>query len=236
MEPTHRRPLRHLLVVANATCTGAELFRELRERADETETQVLIVAPALTTRLRYWMSDEDAGTAAAQRRLAVSLERCAAAGISARGALGDADPLAAIDDAVRAFHPDEIIIATHPPGHSNWLERGVVAQARARFGLPITHIEVDSAHDASQVVDVEVPDPRAPAHERHRRRDVLILVAAVVLFVVSSVLTGVFYATGVPTWLVGTWFIVFDLGLKLAIFIALWMLFQRRPRADRLDF
>ncbi len=223
-----------LLVVANTTCAGSELFREIRERVDETD--VLIVAPALTSRLRYWMSDEDAGTVAAQRRLSASIEQCESAGVAVRGALGDADPLAATDDAVRTFDPDEIIIATHPSARSNWLEHGVVAQARERFGVPITHVEVDEARDDAHVVVAEPVDHRAPARERHATRDGVILVGAVVLFILTSVLTGVFYATGAPGWLIATWFIVCDLGVKVLIFVALWMLFQRRPRADRLNY
>jgi len=152
MPATPRQPHRRLLVVSNATLTGAELFREIRERADETETEVLIVAPALTSRLHYWLMDFNDGVAGAQRRLAVSLEHCAEAGISARGQLGDAHPLQAIDDAMRVFHPDEIIIATHPAGRSNWLERDVVSQARRRYSVPITHIEVDTVHDDAHVV------------------------------------------------------------------------------------
>jgi hypothetical protein len=152
MPANMQQPHRRLLVISNATCTGAELFREIRERADEAETEVLIVAPALTSRLHYWMLDLTEGIADAQARLTVSLERCAAAGIAARGALGDANPLQAIDDAMRVFHPDEIIIATHPPGRSNWLERDVVTQARQRFAIPITHVEVDSTTDSAHVV------------------------------------------------------------------------------------
>ena len=53
---------------------------------------------------------------------------------------------------MRVFHPDEIIIATHPPGRSNWLERDVVAQARRRYSVPIIHVEVDTAHDDAHVV------------------------------------------------------------------------------------
>lgn len=81
-----QQPRRHLLVISNATCTGAELFREIRERASEAETEVLIVAPALTSRLHWWMSDGEVGMEAAQQRLTISLEHCAAAGIPARGA------------------------------------------------------------------------------------------------------------------------------------------------------
>ncbi len=146
------QPHRRLLVISNATCTGAELFREIRERAEEADTEVLIVAPALTSRLHYWLLDLTEGIADAQARLAISLEHCGAAGITARGALGDANPLQAIDDAVRVFHPDEIIIATHPPGRSNWLERDVVTKARQRFAIPITHVEVDLTTDSAHVV------------------------------------------------------------------------------------
>ena len=234
---TTRTDTRHrLLVIANTTCAGSDLFREIRERADETQTEVLVVAPALSSRLHYWVSDEDAGMAEARRRLTTSVERCEAAGIPVRGALGDADPLAATDDAVRTFHPDEIIIATHPTAEANWLENGLVVQARARFNVPITHIEVDSDHDAAHVVTREPDDPRAPARERHARRDWIILAVAVVLFILSSALTGVVWATGAPGWLMATWFLIFDLGLKVAIIVVVWTLFQRRPRGDRLSY
>jgi len=44
---------------------------------------------------------------------------------------------------MRTFGPDELIISTHPPERSHWLERGVVAGARERFALPVTHVVVD---------------------------------------------------------------------------------------------
>jgi hypothetical protein len=223
------------LAVANTTCAGSELFREIRERADETETGVLIVAAAPTSRVWYRMSDEAAGTAAAQRRLAASIAHCEAAGVAMRDALGDADPPAATDDTVRSFHPDEIIKATHPSERSNWLGHGVVAQTRERFGVPITHIEVDEPRDDAHVVAAEPADRRAAARDRHTTRDWVILAGAVVLFILSSVLTGVFDATGAPGWLIATWFIVCDLGVKAFTVVALWMLFQRRPRADLLN-
>jgi len=150
-QSSHRR----VLVVSNATCTGEELFDEIHRHAAEKDTEVLVVAPALISRLHWWMSDGDAGSVEAQERLTISLERLRAAGIPARGAFGDADPLQAIDDAMRVFHPDDIIIATHPRGRSNWLERDVVAHARERFDVPITHVEVDSATDSAHVVESE---------------------------------------------------------------------------------
>jgi GABA permease len=64
------------------------------------------------------------------------------AGVEADGEVGDGDPLQAIEDALRTFRPDELIVSTHPPGRSHWLERGVVEKARERFALPVTHVTV----------------------------------------------------------------------------------------------
>ena len=226
---------RRLLVIANETCMGSELFEVMRERADGPDSEVLIVAPALTSRLRYWMSDEDAGIEAAGRRLADSLERCAAAGVVPHGALGDADPLQALDDGVRSFSPTEVIIATHPESRSNWLEHGLVAQARERFDVPITHVVVDAVHDEARLVERETADPVAPARERHTSRDVSLLAVVGVLAILGSLLSFIFYASDAPDWLIWTWVLIFDLGFKIAAVAVLWVLFQRRPRADRLD-
>ena len=52
------------------------------------------------------------------------------AGIVARGQVGDHhDPNVAIEDALREFAADELVISTHPPERSKWLERGVVERA-----------------------------------------------------------------------------------------------------------
>jgi hypothetical protein len=226
---------RRLLVIANETCTGRELFEAMRERADGPGTEVLVVAPALTSRIRYWMSDEDAGIAEAGRRLDASLERCGAAGITARGALGDADPLQALDDAMRTFAPDEVVIATHPEGASNWLERGLVAQARERHEVPITHVVVDALADESHLVEREPADRAAPARERHTARDLTILAGAWLLAILGTLISFVFYVADAPDWLIWTWVLVFDLGFKIAAAVILWVVFQRRARADRLD-
>jgi len=133
-----------VLVIANETVGGEELLAAVGERALATRTRFLVVCPALSSRLRTWTSDEDEGRAAAQERLDATLTRLASLGIAAEGQVGDLDPLVAIEDAVRTFHPDEIVVSTHPEGRSNWLERHVVTRARERLALPITHIVTDT--------------------------------------------------------------------------------------------
>jgi GABA permease len=131
---------RLILVVANETVGGERLLEEIRARSEGYREQVLVLCPALNSALRHWVSDEDGAREAARNRLDASLERLAAEGVNARGEIGDADPLQAIEDALRTFGADEIIISTHPPERSNWLERGVVEHARERFPVPITHV------------------------------------------------------------------------------------------------
>ncbi len=132
-----------ILVVANETVGGRELLGELSGRAGTAQARVLVVCPALNSPLRHWVSDEDAARSEAKRRLDASLASMREAGIDARGEIGDGDPIQAIEDALRTFRPDEVIISTHPVGRSHWLERGVVERARERFAVPLTHVVVD---------------------------------------------------------------------------------------------
>ena len=132
-----------ILVVANETVGGPELLAEIRERAGGRQTRVFVVSPALNSPLKTWTSDEDQARAVAQKRLDASLTSMRAVGLDAEGEIGDGDPVQAIEDALRTFRPDELIVSTHPPGRSRWLERGVVERAQERFELPLTHVVVD---------------------------------------------------------------------------------------------
>jgi hypothetical protein len=133
---------RRILVVANETVAGRALRSEVVRRAGE-DADVLVVCPALNSPLRHWASDEDGARAEAERRLGESIAALASAGVEARGEVGDADPVQAIDDALRTFGADEIVVSTHPPGRSNWLEKGVLERAHERYAIPIAHVVVD---------------------------------------------------------------------------------------------
>jgi nucleotide-binding universal stress UspA family protein len=138
-DPSERR----VLVVANETVAGEELLSTISTLALSQQTRFRVVCPALNSRLKTYTSDEDPAREAAQERLGVTLARLASVGIEASGEVGDGDPLVAVDDAVRTFGPNEIVISTHPPGRSNWLEKGVVDSVRARYDVPVTHVVVD---------------------------------------------------------------------------------------------
>ncbi len=135
--------VRRILVVANETVGGEPLREEIRRKSEGQEEQVLVICPALNSPLKHWASDEDGARIQAQQRLDASLARLRELGVEARGEIGDAEPLQAMEDALRLFGADEIIISTHPPGRSHWLEKGIVEGARERFAVPITHVVVD---------------------------------------------------------------------------------------------
>jgi hypothetical protein len=142
---------RRILVIANETVGGGPLREEIRRRSEGYEEQVLVICPALNSPLRHWASDEDGARVQAQERLNASLALLREVGVDAKGEVGDAEPLQAMEDALRLFGADEIIISTHPEGRSHWLERGIVDAARERFDDPITHVVVDLEAEREEV-------------------------------------------------------------------------------------
>ena len=135
---------RRLLVVANETVGGGALLEEIRGRCRSSDCEILVVTPALVgSRASHWASDVDEAIELARQRLELSLIAIDELGLKAKGEIGDSDPNVAIEDALRVFPADEIVISTHPPHRSRWLEHGVVERAREEIDLPITHVVVD---------------------------------------------------------------------------------------------
>ena len=134
-----------ILVVANETVGGRALLDELKSRSGTGESEIYVVVPALTaSRLEHLAHDVDAAIEEARHRLEDSLAGMAAAGLSARGQVGDHhDPMTAIEDALAEFPADEVVVSTHPQNRSKWLEGGVLERARTEIPLSVTHVVVD---------------------------------------------------------------------------------------------
>jgi hypothetical protein len=137
-----------LLVVANETVGGETLLDEIRDRCRGRESEILVVTPALaSSRAAHWASDVDEAIELARQRMELSLIAIGELGLKAKGEIGDSDPNMAIEDALRVFSADEIVISTHTPERSRWLEHGVVDRAREQIDLPISHVVVDLTAD-----------------------------------------------------------------------------------------
>jgi nucleotide-binding universal stress UspA family protein len=130
LQPVSRR----ILVVANQPVAGEDLH-------DIVDAEVVVVAPALIGRLGYWTGDDRRSRRDAEERLELSLESLRKSGLEVSGSVGDADPLQAIEDALREFDADAIVVATHPEGCSNWLATDILGRAQRRFSRPIAYAE-----------------------------------------------------------------------------------------------
>jgi hypothetical protein len=140
-----------ILVVANETVGGRALLGEIRNRARGRDCEILVVTPALTrSQLQHWCSDVDEALEDAERRREQSVQAIQSKGLRVRSEVGDSDPNAAIESALLRFPADEVIISTHPPERSRWLERGVVERAKRDIDLPITHVIVDLKAEREQ--------------------------------------------------------------------------------------
>jgi hypothetical protein len=138
------RPLageRRLLVVANQTLGGQELRAELLARKPRPELRVVV--PVLVSRAKYVMSDIDTELVLARERLEEMLVWARREGFPISGVVCAEGPLTALEDELRRFGPDEVLISTHTPERSNWLEAGVVSRAREELDIPVAHVVVD---------------------------------------------------------------------------------------------
>ena len=110
---------------------------------DPSDAEVLVVAPALTGKLRWVLADPDEAIARAEEVEQETVERLDEEGIDAAGDTGEADPMLAVQDALQTFPADQVVFFTHREGRRNWLEEGVVDQARERFEARIEHMVLD---------------------------------------------------------------------------------------------
>jgi hypothetical protein len=143
LRPRRADDKHRILVVANETLSGLSLRSEISGRSHGRPTELRVVCPALNSKIKHWTNEEDQARANAQQRLERLLTALRGEGFHADGDIGDDDPVQAMEDALRRFPADEVIISTHPVGRSNWLERDVVNRAQDRFDLPVTHVVVD---------------------------------------------------------------------------------------------
>jgi hypothetical protein len=103
------------------------------------EPEVLVVAPAVHTRLDRWASDVTKARGRARDVLAVSLGTLTAAGLDVRGRVGDPEAVQAIEDELRTFPAQEVVLV-----HGPQLGRREGAEIRRRLDRPVRDVGTDS--------------------------------------------------------------------------------------------
>lgn len=190
------------LVVVNETVSGEELTTSLLNHLGQGVEEVFVVAPAMPeSGLEYLMGDIDGAIAPARERLERTLAQLQEAGLSARGEVGDSDPIQAIRDEITKFDPEQIVVVAHREADAAPPERGLLEQAERDFDLPVLELVVDREPEPD-VVDVK--STRAGAGRRRgwrpshnlpplRKRDV----GGILVAVLGTIALGVLATKGV---------------------------------------
>jgi hypothetical protein len=133
----------HLLVLADVWCRVEGLCDSVVRRAGDA-SRVLVVAPALASRVHTWTNDTDRESDIARARLENVLARLEQHGVRAEGRVAAQDPALAVEDALDGFAATEVIVVTDDHENANWSERDLTARI-ARPGLAVTRLTV--AHE-----------------------------------------------------------------------------------------
>ena len=127
------------LLVLTPEPVDAEMLRSVL--GEEVEgAEVLVVSPATNqSKLAFWVSDPDEAIAEAQTAQEETVERLEEEGVDAAGDTGESEPVVALQDALATFAADRIVVFSHPEGDRDYREDEGLADAEARFGVPVTH-------------------------------------------------------------------------------------------------
>ncbi len=122
--------------------SSVELAESVVRRLVGDEVETIVVVPVVRqSRLQWLANDDDRARETAQRAAARLAERTPGETIEARA--GDPDPRLAVEDALREFGADEILVVTRPEESAGWLEEQA-AQLEAEFaGIPVRRVELE---------------------------------------------------------------------------------------------
>jgi hypothetical protein len=126
-----------VLLVVDAPCGQKDLAEFAAPGSD---VEFFVAAPAVSSRVARWTGDERSYVHA-QEHLDATLQALSDLGFEAAGHVGSHDPLQAADDALREFPAGEVVFVLHRSHDADWLERGVVDEARGRYTVPVRALE-----------------------------------------------------------------------------------------------
>jgi hypothetical protein len=132
--------VRNVLVLASQAAAPGELHDALGDDVGE----VHVVVPAVRQSRLQWLTNAEDDARAEAERTAREVARAAerdAEHVEAEA--GDSDPLLAVEDALRTFRADEIVVVTRTGDDASWLEEGAAETIADRFPqLPVRAVEI----------------------------------------------------------------------------------------------
>ena len=117
---------------------------ELREALGGDVGEVKVVSPAVKqSRLQWLTNEEDDARTKAERTAEQVAQAVANEADHVEAEAGDSDPLLAVEDALRTFQADEIVVVLREGEKASWLEEGAADTIAERFpDVPVKTVEV----------------------------------------------------------------------------------------------
>ena len=133
-----------ILVVAHSDADARRLVESLQAHERGSDDEVRIVVPALTMPLKRLAGDVDDEIRDAEASAERLADEARASGRVVSGGVGDADPRLAVEDALRVFAADEVLV--FPPSEDElWAHRiPAPEETFGRVRLPVTVVERDA--------------------------------------------------------------------------------------------
>jgi hypothetical protein len=128
----------HTLVVATQTVATPDLVKRLKERAGGQPHRYTIICPRT----------EDVSEAEIVGDLASTLAELYRADIDATGQPMSPDPFHAVQNAIRHYRIDEVLISTFAGEASRWLDEDLIGRTREVTEKPVEHLEVGRPAEA----------------------------------------------------------------------------------------
>jgi hypothetical protein len=137
-----------LLVFLNEVAGGRGLLQAVRERAEQVPF-VVVTAPQNQPAAGQLVGRDELRDAA-RSRVEVTMSVLSEFGIDAIGEVMDPDPALALDDAVRAHQPGEVLLSCLYETRFGWTRKDLVEWAKDRFEpeVAVTHIPVRIEDDS----------------------------------------------------------------------------------------
>jgi hypothetical protein len=132
-----------ILLIATEAPTDDQFKSEILDRF-ASQAALEVHAPVLQSRSHFVTTDIDHETQEARRRLQQTLRAARSARVAASGRVGDPiDPLAGVEDELRRYRADEVIVTTHPAGRANWVEAELLRRLRSELDRPVVQVTLD---------------------------------------------------------------------------------------------
>jgi hypothetical protein len=167
-----------VLAFVNEVAGGRRLLQAIRERVEAGADGVAVAAPQNQPMVGQ-IVDRDEVRDAAWSRVEVTQEVLDEFGIESSGAVLDPLTSLALDDAIRAFQPSEVLLSSLYEARFGLMRKDLVEWAKDRFEVPVTHIPVRVDDDAVRwdvthtllVATQTVNSPDLIAHLKKRAAD-----------------------------------------------------------------